>query len=298
MVGVSLAVLGLGVLTTAAKGPGYGDVLPDLPVATASLSFSGVDPIITGSVEHIFEGQGFTGPNRTAKQDRQRINVDVAAFSQGFEDTRMQIAASRGPSKGDVPPAMLVASLAPAGQSSALAAIQNFAPDQSVPMPVAASDQLAYARANAPISTTTTSAAKYSEKELWCMATAIYFEARGESYRGQVAVAQVVMNRLQHKLYPDTICGVVFQNQTKRNACQFSFACDGQSEVINDKKSWTQAEEIALKVSNGELYLAEVGNATHYHATYVYPGWANKMTKMTKVGLHVFYRFKRGWRFG
>ena len=80
-----------------------------------------------------------------------------------------------------------------------------------------------------------------SDKELWCLATAIYFEARGESYRGQVAVAQVVLNRVKDHRYPDTICGVVFQNQSRRNSCQFSFACDGIPETINDSKSWAQA---------------------------------------------------------
>ena len=130
------------------------------------------------------------------------------------------------------------------------------------------------------------------------MATAIYFEARGESYRGQVAVGQVVMNRVAHKLYPNTICGVVFQNQSKRNACQFSFACDGIPEKVTDTKSWKQAQQIAADVVSGKEYLPEVGYATHYHATYVRPHWAPRMKKLTKIGLHVFYQFKRGWKYG
>src|SRR5690606_16794036 len=115
---------------------------------------------------------------------------------------------------------------------------------------------------------------KVSAKDMWCLAQAIYFEARGESYRGQVAVAQVVLNRLAHKLYPNSICGVVFQNQHMRNACQFSFACDGIPERVTDAKSWKQAEEIARGAVAGTLYVQEVGQATHYHATYVYPDWA------------------------
>ena len=130
------------------------------------------------------------------------------------------------------------------------------------------------------------------------MATAIYFESRGESYRGQVAVGQVVMNRVGHKLYPSTICAVVYQNKSKRNACQFSFACDGIPDRVYDRKAWDQAEEIAKGVVAGDLYLTEVGYATHYHATYVSPQWAPRMKKVTKVGLHVFYQFKRGWKFG
>ena len=130
------------------------------------------------------------------------------------------------------------------------------------------------------------------------MAQAVYFEARGESYRGQVAVAQVVINRLHHRLYPSTICGVVFQNQHMRNACQFSFACDGIPERVNDPKAWKQAQEIARGAVSGQLYVKEVGQATHYHATYVYPDWAPRMKKVTRIGLHVFYQFKRNWRYG
>lgn len=75
-----------------------------------------------------------------------------------------------------------------------------------------------------------------NKKQHWCLATAIYFEARGESYRGQVAVAQVVRNRVKHKAYPNSICSVVFQNQSWKNRCQFSFACDGIPERVNEKK--------------------------------------------------------------
>ncbi|HEY0919883.1 cell wall hydrolase, partial [Devosia sp.] len=171
------------------------------------------------------------------------------------------------------------------------------------PMPRTLSQQIAYARADLPATVfdgtvRASDGKKVSAKELNCMATAIYFEARGESYRGQVAVGQVVMNRVKHKLYPATICAVVFQNQHRRNACQFSFACDGIPERVYDKKAWVQAEEIARGVIAGDLYLSEVGYATHYHATYVHPHWAPRMKKVTKIGQHVFYHFKRGWKFG
>jgi spore germination cell wall hydrolase CwlJ-like protein len=106
------------------------------------------------------------------------------------------------------------------------------------------------------------------------------------------------MNRLAHPLYPKTICKVVFQDSGKRNACQFSFACDGIPEKVTDQKSWKQAQQIATDVVSGKEYLPEVGYATHYHATYVRPHWAPRMTKVTKIGLHVFYQFKRGWKYG
>ena len=309
-------------LTNGAFGPAsdLADALPsDVELVAASISYSGVDPVITGSVDHLFETASFTGPNRAEKTDRQRPPVDVLAISRSFEEVRVRLAALRGASTdstalgqsrfadvaieatGDVEigPRMSVASLDPS-TAAALDAIAGIAPTSSTPMPAIASEQLAYARANAPVTGgfSAGSAMQVSDKELWCLATAIYFEARGESYRGQVAVAQVVLNRVKDHRYPDTICGVVFQNQSRRNSCQFSFACDGIPETINDRKSWAQAEDIANRFTAGQLYLTEVGDATHYHATYVRPAWAPRMNKVTQIGLHVFYKFKRGWLFG
>lgn len=133
--------------------------------------------------------------------------------------------------------------------------------------------------------------------QIQCMAEAIYFEARSEPVRGQLAVAQVVVNRLKNPTYPGTVCGVVYQNQHMRNACQFSFACDGIREVVRDRDSWIIAEGIAVAVLNGEaIWLEEVGASTHYHATYVRPAWARQMQQMAHIGLHVFYRtYGGGW---
>jgi spore germination cell wall hydrolase CwlJ-like protein len=309
-------------LTNGAFGPAsdLADALPsDVELVAASISYSGLDPVITGSVDHLFQTSSFTGPNRAAKTDRLRPPVDVLAVSRSFEEVRIRLAALRaGPADptdlgqsrladvsieatGDVEigPRMSVASISPS-TAAALDAIAGIAPTSATPMPVLASEQLAYARATAPVTGgfSTGTAMQVSDKELWCLATAIYFEARGESYRGQVAVAQVVLNRVKDYRYPDTICGVVFQNQSRRNSCQFSFACDGIPETINDRTSWAQAEDIAKRFTNGELYLTEVANATHYHATYVRPAWAPRMTKLTQIGLHVFYKFKSGWLFG
>lgn len=290
-------------------------------LALASLTYSGADPVITGSVDHLFDSISFTGPNRSEKVDRHKPAIDIAAFTQNFEEARVRIAALRDPA-GDpnvlgqsriaeledapeeVGPRMSVASINPA-TAAALDAIAGIAPQTASltptdPIPAMASEQLAYARANAPVTGaySTTAPVEVSDREKWCLATAIYFEARGEAYRGQVAVAQVVMNRVKDHRYPDTICGVVFQNQNKRNACQFSFACDGIPEVISEREPWVQAEDIAQRYLDGELYLTEVGTATHYHATYVRPTWAPRMEKVTQIGLHVFYKFKRGWLFG
>lgn len=139
-------------------------------------------------------------------------------------------------------------------------------------------------------------ASAFSRKEQTCLATGIYFEARGEEAKGQEAVAQVILNRVRAPSYPDTICDVVYQNQHMRNRCQFSFACDGIPDRITNRRAYAKAEEIALAVTKGEIWLPEVGSATHYHATYVRPRWARAMEKVDKIGLHIFYRtFGGGW---
>ena len=140
--------------------------------------------------------------------------------------------------------------------------------------------------------------AAHSRTEMKCLADAIYFEARSEPERGQIAVAQVVLNRLKNPAYPNTICGVVYQNKNMRNRCQFSFACDGIRDRITDRKSWAEAQALAKRVLDDKrtLYQADVGASTHYHATYVKPRWARHMTKMQKIGRHIFYRtYNGGW---
>ena len=135
-----------------------------------------------------------------------------------------------------------------------------------------------------------------SATELKCLATAIYFEARGESEKGQIAVAQVVLNRVKNPAYPNSICSVVYQNKNKRHRCQFSFACDGITDRITDKRAWAKSQALARRVLNDErtLFLASIGAATHYHATYVKPRWARSMKRMEKIGRHVFYKTKYG----
>ena len=317
----AFALMGYGALTGTANGPGFGDVgILGADVIPASLSFSGQDPVITGSVNDLFSSSTFNGPNRADKRDRARVQVAALDFAKDFDAMRKQLASLRNPVEitegpqshpGDgtavVAPVeetakISVASIGPFFQTEALTAIDALAPGSLGPVPLSQSEKIAYARANTPVTDFSIirdeNGKQVSAKEMWCLATAIYFESRGEAYRGQVAVAQVVMNRLRHPIYPKTICGVVFQNQNKRNACQFSFACDGIPERVTDAKSWKQAEEIAAGVVQGTLYEVKVGKATHYHATYVYPHWAPRMKKLTKIGLHVFYQFKSGWRFG
>jgi spore germination cell wall hydrolase CwlJ-like protein len=127
-----------------------------------------------------------------------------------------------------------------------------------------------------------------------CLADAIYFEARGEETRGQIGVAQVILNRAFSGHYPTSVCGVVYQNAHRYMACQFSFACDGVRNKVEEPGRWERASKIARDMLDGKLWLPEVGKATHYHATYVSPGWARQMRKMHKLGLHIFYR-PRAW---
>jgi spore germination cell wall hydrolase CwlJ-like protein len=136
----------------------------------------------------------------------------------------------------------------------------------------------------------------FSEAEQRCLAAGIYFEARGESVKGQAAVAQVILNRVRNPTYPNTVCGVVYQNDNWRNRCQFSFACDGIKDRVRSPKHWNVAEEIALATTAGKIWLKEVGSSTHYHATYVRPPWAKRMRKVGKIGLHIFYvTYGGGW---
>jgi hypothetical protein len=136
--------------------------------------------------------------------------------------------------------------------------------------------------------------AKERAKAEKCLANAIYFEARNEPVRGQIAVAQVVLNRVFSPYYPETICGVVYQNAHRRLACQFTFACDGIPDVVREKGPWIRAQRIAKQALDSQNWLPEVGKATHYHATYVRPRWIRDMRKIVKHGQHIFYR-PRNW---
>jgi spore germination cell wall hydrolase CwlJ-like protein len=125
-----------------------------------------------------------------------------------------------------------------------------------------------------------------------CLAEAVYFEARGEEVRGQIAVAQVVMNRAFSGKYPNSVCGVVYQNKYRHLACQFTFACDNNPDVIREPDMWERARKIAKAMLDGLIWLPEVGKSTHYHAYYVHPSWVSEMTKIWKFGVHTFYRPK------
>ena len=121
-----------------------------------------------------------------------------------------------------------------------------------------------------------------------CLAQAIYYEAGGEVRAGREAVAQVVLNRLHSPAYPKTVCGVVFQGAARATGCQFTFTCDGSRGRRPDARGWSDAQAIARDALAGRL-VSPVGGSTHYHATWMRPGWSRTMTPTLRIGGHQFY---------
>lgn len=135
-----------------------------------------------------------------------------------------------------------------------------------------------------------------SDTDLTCLAKAIYFEARGESEKGQRAVGRVILNRVASEAYPDTICSVVYQGSKRATGCQFSFTCDGLSDVAKDKAAWKEAKEMARSLIacdppclEGPDFQGPIWQSTHYHADYVTPRWAKKLQRTGTLGRHIFY---------
>jgi hypothetical protein len=127
------------------------------------------------------------------------------------------------------------------------------------------------------------------EQSLECLTQAVYYEARNQSDDGQRAVAQVVLNRVRHPSYPNSVCGVVFQGSGRVTGCQFSFTCDGSMYRAIEPGAWERAQQIARSALAGSVY-RPVGLALNYHATYVRPYWAPSLRQQAVVGDHVFYR--------
>ena len=127
------------------------------------------------------------------------------------------------------------------------------------------------------------------ERALTCLAQAVYYEAAGEGDDGERAVAQIVLNRMRHPGYPASVCGVVYQGTDKGSGCQFTFTCDGSLLRTPAPSLWARARKIAEQALAGKVF-APVGHATHYHADYVLPYWADSLDKTVQIGRHIFYR--------
>lgn len=126
--------------------------------------------------------------------------------------------------------------------------------------------------------------------ELRCLSEAVYYEARSETRSGQKAVAEVVLNRVGSKHFPDTVCGVVYEGSERRTGCQFSFTCDGSMTQAPKGRAWKRSQDVAQLVLTGGVK-PFTNRATHYHTTAVNPHWSGSLRMTRRVGSHVFYRF-------
>ena len=126
------------------------------------------------------------------------------------------------------------------------------------------------------------------DEAITCLARTIDWEAKGEGHAGMEAIANVVMNRLSHKGFPNTICEVVKQGHERR-ACQFSWWCDGRSDDAEDEKAYAMAKEIARKALNRQL-TDRTGGALYFHHRRVTPKWSAEYIKTVELGEHIFYK--------
>ncbi|EBA18591.1 hypothetical protein RSK20926_12749 [Roseobacter sp. SK209-2-6] len=130
------------------------------------------------------------------------------------------------------------------------------------------------------------------DAEFACLAEALYFEARGETVKGQFAVAEVIMNRAKSAQFPNSLCSVINQGTGRRYQCQFTYTCDGHEEVIREKAAYAQVAKVARLTIDGAAPKLTDG-ATYYHTTGVSPRWSRSFTKTTRIGVHLFYRDDR-----
>ena len=128
------------------------------------------------------------------------------------------------------------------------------------------------------------------DAEWACLAEALYFEARGEPLKGQLAVAEVILNRVDSRRYPDSVCAVISQGEERRHACQFSFRCDGQPEDFHEPRAYELVGKVARMMLDGRDRALTHG-ATHYHTTAVSPFWSKRLTNTAHIGRHLFYKY-------
>ena len=138
-----------------------------------------------------------------------------------------------------------------------------------------------------------------------CLAVNMYHEARDQGTAGRLAVSAVVLNRVRDSRFPNAVCEVVYQAQMKpswktgkpvpiRNRCQFSWYCDGKSDKIKDKKTYQRILDFAGLILHNDIEFLDITDgATHYHADYVKPDWADTKTRTTEIGDHIFYRWEK-----
>ena len=243
------------------------------PVSTASTTTA---PAKLAASAPLAEVKSQTPPKQSAQAAMQLSDVAARSQASASPDASIQLASLPAPAST---PDLTIPATA---DGPIVASMQALIPLDKVMLP----------RSMPPLSPAERlelSGKEYARAER-CLANAIYFEARSEPIRGQMAVAQVVINRAFSGFYPNDVCGVVYQNAHRHLSCQFTFACDGKSKAITDRRHWAVANRIARQTLDGQIYLPEVGKSTHYHAAYVRPNWAREMRKLVRYGLHSFYR--------
>lgn len=143
-----------------------------------------------------------------------------------------------------------------------------------------------------------TSSGYFDAEAINCLALNVYYEARSSNLADKAGVADVVLNRALDTRYPNTICEVVKQGKKtstgamKRDACQFSWYCDGKADNPQDEDRWIEAQMIAWDMVENGQYRGITEGATHYHATYVNPRWASSLQMVGRLGAHIYYRWE------
>lgn len=171
--------------------------------------------------------------------------------------------------------------------------VRDIAPDKAVALNASVPIVGGPNPAAQPFRASAASSAAFA-RSLECLTEAIYYEAAREPENGQRAVAQVVLNRVRHPAFPNSVCGVVYQGAERPTGCQFSFTCDGALYRQPMRDYWDRASAIARAALQGYVF-APVGMATHYHANYVVPYWSPTLDKAAAIATHIFYRWKGGW---
>ena len=225
---------------------------------------------------------------KSARETRATMAIGVAAT------LALAGAVSAMPTlNGVAPPKTAIAApAAPTADATAATQLRDVAPQDALKInaQIPLSAPLGAAR---PFSTAGASVEAQAQA-LDCLTSAVYYEAGQESDDGQKAVAQVVLNRVRHPAFPNSVCGVVYEGSTRPTGCQFTFTCDGSLARAPMPSAWDRARRNAKAMLDGAVY-APVGNATHYHANYVLPYWASSLVKTQVVGAHLFYRWAGSW---
>ncbi len=237
--------------------------------ATAAACAAAVSIAAPAVATEVEPGAGSAAEGGVATQVARIMGREQVAISQLAAARIEAIASDRAAFAGDVDPADVT--IAARSVSPEMLAADAEAPRT---LDFAALDAMPHADGDA---------------EWQCLATAIYFESRGEPLAGQIAVAEVVLNRRDARNYPNSICGVTNQGAGSGRGCQFSYACDGRSDVMQSAVPRERAGKLARMLIDGRPRTVTDG-ATHFHATYVRPDWSRRFTRTAAIGNHVFYR--------